>query len=224
MRTPHLLLGVAGAALFAAGAYLARTSSATPAPVAKVVTTPSGRTFVAAPPAAPRTPSALVADLHDADARVRRTAVAEVDDPQLLLEASRDPDLGVGLRATAALGKLYAQGAIPARELVVRIDDHRLDEKVRAMAANGLGIVPSPEGAAQLAKMASGDVLERREAAALLQHQDASAAVPAELPLLADADEYVREAARASLVHLARGRDFGDDANAWRAWWQTRQR
>ena len=52
--------------------------------------------------------------------------------------------------------------------------------------------------------------------------QSADVAVPALIGALADADDYVRGNALESLKRLARGRDYGTDANAWRSWWQSR--
>jgi hypothetical protein len=230
VKVSHLLLGVAGAGLFCAGVVLARTStpSSQPevAPRAAVVTTPSGRTSVA-PPAIPRATSALAGDLHDADPHVRAAAVADVardgGDVQVMLAASRDPSPDVALRAMAELGKLYAQGAIPAAELVSRARDRALDEKVRGMALNGLGVVPSTDALNVLGDLAlHGGDAERRTAAILLANQDPNAAVPVLIAALGDADEYVRSNASSSLQHLAHGRDYGADANAWRSWWQSR--
>jgi HEAT repeat protein len=229
MRTSHLLLGVAGAGLFCAGVVLARSSS--PAAPAPVVAAPAvvATTRTVAPVLAPhRTSSTLAADLRDPDARVRAVAIADVArdpdaDPKLLLAASRDRDVGVALRATAALGKLYAQGAIPASELATRATDHALDPKVRTMAMNGLGGVPSTDAAKLFAELAAtGDPMERRASVTQLANQDAAAAVPLLIDALGDADEIVRGNAVEALRHQARGRDYGTDANAWRSWWQSR--
>ena len=215
------LLGAAGAGLFFAGVVLARSTHETPvAPLAPVVTTASGRTFVAAPKVVSPTPER---DLHDPDPRVRAAAVADTTDAQLLLAASRDPSPEVGLRATDELGKLYAQGQLPASELIARIQDPSLDPKVRNIAMNGLGIVRTPEAGALLVEsLAHGDPVERRTAAVLLMNQDAETAVPALITALADVDTYVASNANEALHHLARGRDFGSDASAWRSWWQSR--
>jgi hypothetical protein len=191
--------------------------------------TPGGAPSLARRPAAPADPG-LTADLADADPKVRVAAVRELAadpdaDPALLLAASRDPDLQVGATATEVLGKLHAQGQIPAQEMIARATDRKLDERVRTSALNGLGQVPSPEAAALLVELASrGDVGERRHAANLLVRQDPAAAVPALIGLLGDADEYVRSNALESLRARSRGRDFGADAGAWRAWWGARSR
>ena len=229
MKAQHLLLGGLGAALFGAGAYLARSSTSTAAPPAPVAQPAPARVAAPPPTLAPhRATTGLAADLHDADPRVRAAALAEAvrdgdADPAMLLAASRDPDPGVGLRATAALGKLYAQGAIPARELALRAQDTTLDPKVRTMAMNGLGGVPSDEASRLFTDLvARGEPLERRSAAIQLAQQDAAIAVPALIGALADADELVRANAAESLRRFARGRDFGTDANAWRSWWQAR--
>lgn len=191
--------------------------------------TPGGAPSLARRPVAPVDPG-LAADLSDADPKVRHAAVRELAadpdaDPALLLAASRDPDLQVGFTATEALGKLHAQGQVPVQELVARATDRKLDERVRVSALNGLGQVASPEAAALLVDLASrGDAGERRTAAILLVHQDPAAAVPALISLLGDADEYVRSNALESLRTRSRGRDFGTDAGAWRAWWDARSR
>jgi len=61
-------------------------------------------------------------------------------------------------------------------------------------------------------------------AAILLVHQDPELAMPALIGALADTDELVRSNALDSLRARSRGRDFGTDAAAWRAWWQARPR
>ena len=245
MKAGHLVAFVAaGGALIGAGAYLARASSSadlaasSSSSASSAITTPVASAPGLAPAhrAAVPTPAlqhaapmpGLAADLRDADPRVRRAATAELardpdGDPRALLVASRDPDLEVSVVATTALGKLYASGALPASELVARIRDRDLPEKVRASALNGLGAVATPETAALLAELAQrGDTLDRRSAAILLGRQDPAIAVPALIAALGDADDYVRANAAESLRHLARGRDFGTDANAWRSWWQSR--
>ncbi|HWO18289.1 MAG TPA: HEAT repeat domain-containing protein [Kofleriaceae bacterium] len=243
-----LPLALAAAALLGAGVWLGRSStapSAAPAPSGGEPIAGRGRPSAQAPrlaartaggaPAAARRSAAAVdpglqADLSDADPKVRRAAVRELAadrdaDPALLLAASRDPDLEVGVTATEALGKLHAQGEVPVQELIARATDRKLDERVRVSALNGLGLVPSPESAALLTELAvRGDAGERRTAAILLVHQELAAAVPALLGLLGDADEYVRSNALESLRARSRGRDFGTDAAAWRAWWAARSR
>ena len=243
-----LPIALAAAALIVAGVWLGRSTSApagspASAPAAPMAggpggpgapatrlaaRTPGGSPSLARRPAAPD--PGLAADLSDADPKVRRAAVREIAadrgaDPALLLAASRDPDLEVGVTAVEALGKLHADGQVSAQELIARATDRKLDERVRISALNGLGLVPSPEAASLLVELASrGDVGERRTAAILLVHQDPSAAVPALIGLLGDADEYARSNALESLRARARGRDFGIDAGAWRAWWQARSR
>jgi HEAT repeat protein len=241
-----LPIALAAAALLGAGVWLGRSTSspagslssasAAPAgggpgaqPARPSARTPGGSPSLARRPAAPADPG-LAADLSDADPKVRRAAVRELAaaggaDPALLLAASRDPDLEVGVTAVEALGKLHADGQVPAQELIARATDRKLDERVRISALNGLGLVPSAEAASLLVDLASrGDVGERRTAAILLVHQDPAAAVPTLIDLLGDADEYVRSNALESLRARARGRDFGTDAGAWRAWWAARSR
>jgi HEAT repeat protein len=246
----RITLLLAAAVLVAGGVWLGRSSSsshasapAAPAAAAPAAADPArpavagpdraaGARATPAPRLAAHSPAdpGLAADLSDADPKVRRAAVRELAaapdaDPALLLAASRDPDLQVGVTATEALGKLHAGGAVPARELVARATDHKLDERVRVSALNGLGLVPSPEAAALLVELAArGDLGERRTAAILLSHQELAAAVPALIALLGDADEYARSNALESLRARARGRDFGTDAAAWRAWWAARSR
>ncbi len=229
MKTSHLALGVLGAGLFCGGAYLARSSSATP-----VATTPAAAPIVAAarvsPPVLPphRSSATLAADLRDPDPKVRAVAIADVAsdpdaDPRVLLVASRDPEIAVALRATAALGKLYARGAVPASELVTRSTDRALDTKVRTMAMNGLGGIPSAEAATLFTDLvAHGDPIERRSAALQLANQDPEIAVPVLIAALGDTDEVVRGNSVDALRRLGRGRDYGSDANAWRSWWQSR--
>ena len=180
------------------------------------------------PPSLPkRTAPGLEEDLRDPDPKVRRAAVREAakdgGDAQLFLAASRDRDQEVAILATEALGKLHARGEVPASEMIARVVDKSIDERVRVSAINGLGVVASPEAAQTLVELvARGDTFERRSAAILLVHQDLELAVPALITALGDADAVVRTNALESLRTRARGRDFGLDASAWRTWWHSR--
>lgn len=185
----------------------------------------------ARPPALPQRaqPSAaLAADLVDANPNVRRAAIKEARadaDPAVLLAASRDSDLSVGVLATEALGQRYAKGELPVSELIARATDPSLNDRVRVTALNGLGVISSPDAANLLTDLLSrGTQLERGTAAILLQHQDPELAMPALIRALADADEIVRANVLESLRARSRGRDFGSDAGAWTAWWQSRPR
>lgn len=242
------VIGIAAAAVLAAGIWLGRSlspshstaethaaprrdrSAVIPAPTtvrARVPTVPALAARRSSP--VPQAPG-LAADLVSADPKIRRAAVREAArsadvDPGILLAASRDPDLEVGAVATEALGKLHARGEVPVQEMIARATDRTLDQRVRVSALNGLGQVASAEAAQTLAELlARGDTLERRSAAILLVHQDAELAVPALIDALGDADEFVRDSALNSLRARSRGRDFGGDAGAWRAWWQSRSR
>jgi hypothetical protein len=231
-----VLLGVGAATLLAAGVYLGRSSTSAaqvsaPSPVA--ATAPPPRARVSMPTPAPhraKATPALAADLTDANPRVRATALRDAAkdpdaDPAILLAASRDPDVNVAMIATDLLGKRYAEGAVPMQEMLDRARDRGLHARVRTGALNGLGVVAAPEAAALLSDLlAHGDLLERRSAAILLVHQDPEVAVPALISALGDADEVVRANALDALRTRSRGRDFGRDAAAWQAWWQSRPR
>ncbi|MBX3159469.1 MAG: HEAT repeat domain-containing protein [Deltaproteobacteria bacterium] len=207
---------------------------AEPAPAAAPVR--PGRASVPPPPSVRRSAPTgsvepgLAADLRDHDPKVRRAAVKEAAadkelDPQVLLVASRDPDLEVGILATEALGRRYADGSVAIKEMIARATDKSLHERVRTSALNGLGLVSHPDAAATLVRLlATGEVFERRGAAILLVHQEAALAIPALIEALTDADEVVRDNALASLRSRSRGRDFGPDPAAWRRWWQSRSR
>ena len=238
--TGRMLFAAGAVGLLGFGVWLGRSSSATAqsAPEAQVAAAPRAAALphtatAPAPTPAPRhvEPSrALAADLSDGDPKVRRAAIREVArdrdaDPAVLLAASRDPDLEVGVLATEALGRLHAAGAIPASEMIARASDRGLGEKVRLTAMNGLAVVPSPESAAYLADLlARGDTFERANAAILVGHQDLEIAVPALIRALGDADPHVRDNALETLRSRSRGHDFGTDAPAWQAWWQSRPR
>ncbi len=244
MRKGTVLLAglLAGLALVLVGfgVWLGRSSSGTrdadAAPIAQVAPRTAAiprSTPAATPPTLARRadPSpALAADLADADPKIRRAAVRELArdrdaDPATLLVASRDPDLEVGVSATEALGRLHAAGTVPAAELISRASDHALNERVRVTAMNGLAATPSPEAAAYFADLlARGDTAERANAAILVGHQDLEIAVPALIRALGDSSEQVRANAAESLRSRSRGRDFGTDAAAWQAWWQSRPR
>jgi hypothetical protein len=219
------------AALVGFGLWLGHAAGSAPATApAPAITAPARAPVTSrAPHVAPGIAPDLAADLHDRDPKVRRAAVAELahagaNDPATLLDASRDGNLGVAVTATEGLGALYRDGRLEARELAVRVTDHQLAEKVRVTAMNELGTTASRDAATLFEDLlAHGDATERRSAAILFQHQDASAAVPALITALGDADEVVRGNALASLRHFARGRDFGTDAAAWQRWWQSRQ-
>lgn len=238
-------LALAAVVLVGAGVWLGRsTRAATPDRATREATTPAAAAHTKVAPAdrdalRPMTPvlpprsaaasSGLAADLADADPRVRAAAVAEVatspgPDPAVLLAASRDTDINVAGRAMDAVAKLYAQGAIPVETMVERATDRALNDRVRVVAINGLGVVRSDEaGKTLVAMLANGTPLERRAASVLLVHQDPEVAVPALIAAVGDADDSVRWGVRESLRKHARGRDFGDDAAAWRAWWQSRR-
>lgn len=179
-------------------------------------------------PQRPQPSAALAADLVDANPNVRRAAIKEARadaDPAVLLAASRDSDLSVGVLATEALGQRYAKGELPVGELIARATDPSLNDRVRVTALNGLGVISSPDAANLLTDLlARGTQLERGSAAILLQHQDPELAIPALIRALADADETVRANVLESLRARSRGRDFGSDAGAWTAWWQSRPR
>ncbi len=238
MKRGPILLATGALALLGAGLWLGRTSSATaetpavsqpaprPAAIPRTVTT-------AAPTLAPKRtePSrALAADLTDDDPKIRRAAIKEVardpnSDPAALLAASRDPDIEVGILATEGLAKLHAAGNLPAGELIARAGDHALNERVRVAAMNGLVGAQTPESAAYLADLlARGDTFERLNAAILIGHQDPEIATPALIRALSDGEPRVRDNALESLRTRSRGRDFGTDAGAWTAWWQSRPR
>jgi HEAT repeat protein len=170
----------------------------------------------------------LEADLADPDPRVRAAAVRELaagpdPDADVLRAAVRDPDSNVSGLAVRGLGTLHARGAVSAQELLEHAANPALHERVRVAALNGAGVVPSSETARALADLlARGQLFERRSAAILLVHQDPAIAIPALIAALADPDEGVRLGVLESLRIRSRGRDFGTDAAAWRAWWQSR--
>lgn len=246
MSTKTLLVGLGAAALLVGGLWLSRSMTATATSTSESPAPPPAQIRSAAMPArlpAPRavrspglpsrstisTPG-LAADLTATDPKVRRAAVREAVrdpdlDPAVLLAASRDPDLDVGITATIALGKRYADGTIPAAEMIARVTDRDLNDRVRITALNAIGLVASPEGAGLLIDLvAHGSAMERASAAILLVHQDPELAMPALIGALADADEHVRANALESLRSRSRGRDFGTDVAAWQAWWQARPR
>ncbi len=245
MRAKHLALGAGVIALVAFSIWLGRSTAATadaglvahavPPVTSQQVASSVSRGTARATPVLRATPSkpaipGLAQDLADADPRIRREAVREAArdgdlDPVVMLAASRDRDLEVGIVATEALGKLHADGRIPAHELIARVTDRSVDERVRVSAINGLGLVASDEAGRFLAELVMrGETTERRSAAILLVHQEPELAVPALIAALGDADEVVRGNALESLRARSRGRDFGSDARAWRTWWQNRAR
>jgi HEAT repeat protein len=246
MRASVVVIGIGVVGLVGFGVWLGRSSSSsspsTPPGIAEpqlattATSSPSPATTRARVPALPvrttvaRADPGLAADLTAADPKIRRAAVHEVArsselDAAALLVASRDPDLEVGMVATQALGKLYAEGQVPLQELVARASDRNLNERVRQTALNGFGQIANADAAAVLVDLlARGDVRERRTAAALLANQDPALAVPALIRALGDSDEYVRLQALDALRARSRGRDFGTDAGAWQNWWQSRSR
>lgn len=211
-------------------------ASAEPAVVEKAETRAAIAPIVKHAPAAPAMPRraepapGLLQDLGAADPKIRRAAVDEIikssdPDPKLLLAASKDSNLDVSFAATNGLAKLYADGQVPVAEMMARAIDHSSNLRVRSASLNAFGAVPSPEAAELLVRLVTGgDELERRTAAALLGNQDLELAVPALIRALGDSDEYVRGNALESLRRRSRGRDFGIDAGAWQAWWQSRSR
>jgi hypothetical protein len=226
-------LGVRAAASDEAAPAPATTTTANAAtPAATSRTAPAGRAAPAmiAPATTDRLTATLAADLVDRDPVVRAAAVAELaassePDPATLTAASRDPDLRVSAAAVAGLSKLYARGEVVAQPLLDLVTDRSVHERVRGQALNGLAVAPTAETAALLLELlARGDDLERRSAAILLARQDPEVAMAALIDALADRDEIVRANAHEALVSRSRGRDFGMDAAAWRAWWHSRAR
>ncbi|MBL9015502.1 MAG: hypothetical protein JNL83_15060 [Myxococcales bacterium] len=245
MRGSHLALGMAAAGVLGLGIWIGRSSSASseaaPAPTQPAASSAEPRSAAlparATAPAPTQPPTLakpvsrmLAADLEDSDPKVRRAATRDLakhpdSDPQRLLALSRDADVGVGILAMEGLGRLHASGNLPAAELIARVGDHALDEKVRTAAFNALGVVPSPEAAQYLAGLlANGSSFERLNAAILIGHQDLEVAVPALIRALSDGEPRVRDNALETLRTWTRGRDFGSDAAAWQAWWQSRPR
>lgn len=234
MRGKLVALVAGGVALLGVGIWLGGQRAAADQPhVASQVerTQPALRVTRPVMPASakPAMPG-LDRDLRDPDPRVRRNAIAELAasdaaDPATLLAASRDANVDVALSATEGLGTLYRDGTLDADKLGALATDPNAPAKVRVVAINGLGLVPSPESAAVLAELVhSPDALAKRSAAILLVHQDPAIAVPALIGALRDPDENTRANARESLRTLARGRDLGDDAGAWQRWWAERSR
>lgn len=171
----------------------------------------------------------LAADLQSTDPKIRRAAVVELasspdPDPAVLFAASRDSDSGIASTALTALGKLYADGRVPAADMIARVKDTSLG-RVRTMALNAVGTVPHPDAARMLGELlATGTVVERRAASALLANQDPVDAIPLLVRALSDSDPYVRDNAVNGLRARSRGRDFGFDAGAWQSWWQAQRR
>lgn len=236
MRGSVVAIAIGACALGGFGAWLVRSSASSSTIAASAPVTDRAGPLIGAPtrPRVATAPSGrvipgLAADLAASDPKIRRAAIREVTessdpDPAVLLAASRDPDLDVGAIATQALGRLYADGQVPLREMVARATDHGLNERVRVRALNGFGQIENADAAAVLIDLLTrGDVLERRSAAALLARQDMSLAVPALIRALGDADEYVRANAVDALKSRSRGRDFGSDAGAWLDWWRSRR-
>ena len=238
MKRGPILLATGALALLGAGLWLGRTSSATAEtpPVSAVAPRTAASSHNVTSPAPTLAPNrtaptrALAADVADGDPKIRRAAIKEVardpsSDPAALLAASRDPDLEVGVLATEGLARLHAAGNLPAGELIARAGDHALNERVRLAAMNGLAGAQTPESAAYLADtLARGDSFERMNAAILIGHQDLEVAMPALIRALGDGEERVRNNALETLRARSRGRDFGSDAGAWSAWWQSRPR
>lgn len=214
-------------ALVAAAFWLGRKTDdvRADAPVPAPTTRVEPRASVPRLPALPTRAVArgLAADLVAADPKIRRAAVAEAGDPRVLLTASRDPDGDVARTAILSLTKLYVDGQVEPKEIIAVATDRTIPDRTRLFAINGVAGVASPEGAAMLVQMLGGTTLERRAASVSLAGQDPEVAVPALITALSDGDEYVRLQAVDSLKLLSRGRDFGLDAGAWRAWWQARR-
>jgi HEAT repeat protein len=233
----HLLIGGAIAVL-GAGIWIGRATQSKaelPAPQAELMgTVADGVTrelaFTAKPPVLQRAQVApdLAADLKDPDPKVRsialRDALKDGASAEVFRTAVRDRDLAVGMAAANGLAKAHARGEITTQELVAIVTDKSLQEKVRVEAINGLA-APSADAARALVDLVHrGDTVEKRSAAILLMQQDSEVAVPALIDALGDSDERVRANAAEALRRKARGRDFGTDAGAWRAWWQSRSR
>lgn len=233
MSNKAKLLAFGALLLLAAGIWIGRATQAKPmAPQAQLMATVARPVFESPKRPAIQRPAIspdLATDLKDANPRVRAIAVRDAlrdgADADVFRAAVRDPALDVGIAGAEGLGKLHASGEVNAQEMIAIATDHTLNDRVRVATLDGLGLVPSADAARALADMARrGDTVEKRSAAILLAHQDAEVAVPALIDALGDADAVVRGNALEALRGKSRGRDFGPDAGAWRAWWQSRSR
>jgi hypothetical protein len=176
----------------------------------------------------PAVPAGLLErDLADPDPVVRGRALhSGAGDDATVVAAVRDPDLSVSAIAAEQLVRRYRDGAFSTRELTELYQDRSLGLKPRIAILNGLADQPDDQVGALLEQaLARGATVEERRAAAnLIAFQDPALAIPALVAALGDDDQWVRSNARDSLRQLANGRDFGEDAAAWTAWWGGRPR
>lgn len=252
MSRAKLLGGAAAIVLLAfAGAWLAVTVSrggaaparqaAAPAPAAVSAREPPATRPVRAPAAAPRqgaraaasgaASEALARDLADPDPRARGAALRTIEQAPAaewvdeVEGAMRDSNPSVSATAADVLGRLYQEHLVEPRRMVEHYRDGALPFRTRSALLSGFGQQPTDEAAQLLLELArSTDERERRAAAILLANQEPRVAVPALIEALGDRDEWVRANARESLTRLARGRDYGEDVAAWRAWWERERR
>lgn len=233
MRRWIIALGL-GAAVACVGAFSSSSSNANDRVRPRVESVEPAPVRTARTPSLPVLPRrtktglpGLSADLLAADPKVRLAAVREVArsgdvDVAQLLAASRDPDPSVAAAAIAGLASSYADAQVPVADMIARANERTGGPRIHTMALNAVGSVPHPDTAKLLGQVAtSSSVGERRAATALLGNQAPEDAIPLLIAALSDADEYVRDNAANGLRTLSRGRDFGTDAGAWQAWWQS---
>jgi hypothetical protein len=120
--------------------------------------------------------------------------------------------------AVEALEKLGPE----AMPLLQQAINHQ-DLYVRREAAIALGDL-GPEAVPVLMQALDDESSQIRRTVAYLLEKvgpEALEAVPALIRLLGDEDEHVRSAAEGALKAIT-GQDFGQDADAWQAWWDVR--
>lgn len=150
--------------------------------------------------------------------KIRRQPTRETARAALATVQHTDPN--VSAMATAVIAKAYAEGLIETGEIANAIEhSDRLPEKTQFGLYRALATKPTQEATTMLADLAqSGPVGLRRSAVLWLAACDRNVALPALLAALRDTDEYVRDQARQSLVHLSDGPDLGLDRDAWQRW------
>lgn len=143
---------------------------------------------------------------------------------ELLGDESPVRVVGSGNQTTPARVATYALIALEAHPELIAFAQSKADNHLRANALTAIAIgrsAESPNVILHALDDRSRDV--RTEAASLSAAYVGRRAAPKLIALLSDDHARTRDAARRSLLQLA-GQDVGQDAEAWRSWWNAQDR
>ncbi|MFQ5872249.1 MAG: HEAT repeat domain-containing protein [Dehalococcoidia bacterium] len=135
-----------------------------------------------------------------------------------LIKALKDENKAVRWAAIEALGELRARAAVPA--LLAYLEKKEAYRWGKILTANALAAIKDPKTVKPLLALLEkheNPIIQRVIILALGKLGDARA-IPAALELLKDERRWMRKAAQASLVDLAKGRLQGKPPRGYKSW------